>query len=90
MSKKLNEMETISVKDVKYLHGYKLEILFNDNAKKVVDFGRFLNTHSHPQFNKYKDEKYFKKFEIENGNLVWGKNWDMIFPVYDLYLGEIK
>jgi hypothetical protein len=32
----------------------------------------------------------FKKFRIENGNLVWGKDWDMIFPLYDLYPGRVK
>jgi hypothetical protein len=83
-------MRVISVKEAKYLNDYKIEILFNDNKKKIVDFGAFLNKHSHPQFNKYKQAKYFKKFQIENGNVVWGKDWDMIFPVYDLYRGEIK
>jgi hypothetical protein len=83
-------MKVISVKEAKYIDEYKLEIVFNDNKKKILDFGDFLATHSHPQFNKYKNPENFKRFKIENGNVVWGKDWDMIFPVYDLYKGEIN
>ncbi len=54
-----------------------------DNKKRIVDFETFLRSHSHPQFNKYKETENFKKFQIENGNVVWGRDWDMIFPVYD-------
>jgi Protein of unknown function (DUF2442) len=83
-------MKVISVSRASYIDGYKLEVEFNDNKKRVVDFGDFLNTHSHPQYNKYKKPENFKKFKIENGNIVWGKGWDMIFPVYDLYQGKIE
>lgn len=83
-------MKAISVKEAKYIDGFKVELLFSDNKKKVVDFSSFLETHSHPQFNKYKKRVNFKRFNIENGNVVWGKDWDMIFPVYDLYTGKIK
>jgi len=83
-------MKAISVLSAAYVGGYKLEVVFNDSKKRVVDFGNFLNTHSHPQYNKYKKPENFKKFKIENGNIVWGKDWDMIFPVYDLYQGTIE
>jgi len=82
-------MKTISVTNAKYINSYKLEVVFNDDKKKIIDFGDFLNSHSHPQFNKYKKEQNFKRFKIQNGNIVWGKDWDMIFPVYDLYSGKI-
>ena len=83
-------MKTISVKEALWAGDYMVDIIFNDHKKKRVDFGVFLNSHSHPQYNKYKQPAQFKKFKIENGNLVWGKDWDMIFPVYDLYLGRVK
>jgi len=41
-------------------------------------------------FKEYKKPENFKRFKIENGNVVWGKDWDMIFPVYDLYRGKIN
>ena len=58
--------------------------------KKFVDFAGFLETRSHPQFNKYKKQANFKRFNIENGNVVWRKDGDMIFPIDDLYTGKIK
>lgn len=82
-------MEILSITEAKYLNNFKVEIVFNHKSKKIVDFEEFLKSHSHPQFNKYKKEENFKKFKIENGNLVWGKDWDMIFPVYDLYTGKV-
>ena len=70
--------------------GVRLNIFFSDGASKVVDFGPFLTSHLHPQYNRYMNPKYFKTFKIENGNLVWGKNWDMVFPVEQLYRGIIE
>lgn len=83
-------MKTISIKDAKHIEAFKLEIIFNDGVVRMVDFGDFLQSHSHPQFNKYKKEENFKRFKIENGNVIWGKDWDMIFPLYDLYKGKIN
>lgn len=83
-------MKTISVNEVKYIEEYKLEIIFTDDKKKVVDFKQLFNTHSHPQYDKYKKTENFKRFKIENGNVTWGKDWDMIFPVYNLYQGKVN
>ena len=74
----------------KNIDGFKVELLFSDNMKKIVDFAGFLETRSHPQFNKYKKQANFKRFNIENGNVVWRKDGDMIFPIDDLYTGKIK
>lgn len=82
-------MKIIIVTSARHLREYQLEITFNHTEKRIVDFKNFFNFHSHPQFNKYKKEANFKRFKIENGNIVWGKDWDMIFPVYDLYQGKI-
>ena len=58
--------------------------------KNIIDkWIKFIRRHPHPQYNKYLDPKRFKKFEIENGNIVWGKNWDLIFPLEQLYAGKI-
>ncbi|HEY8689086.1 MAG TPA: DUF2442 domain-containing protein [Chitinophagaceae bacterium] len=83
-------MKSIAVKEVTYIDGYKLEIVFTNDKKKLVDFQQFLTTHSHPQYNKYKKTENFKRFKIENGNVILGKDWDIIFPVYDLYQGRIN
>ena len=83
-------MKVISIREAKYIDGFKVEVLFSDNKKQVVDFSGFLANNSHPQFNRYKKPENFRKFKIENGNIVWGKDWDMIFPVYDLYKGKVN
>jgi hypothetical protein len=82
-------MKYISVIGANYIEGLKLQIEFDDRKKKTIDFSCFFKSHPHPQYNKYANPEYFKKFKIENGNIVWGKNWDMIFPVIDLYKGKI-
>lgn len=35
------------------------------------------------------DENLFKCLKIENGNIVWGEDWDLIFPIEQLHKGEI-
>jgi hypothetical protein len=67
-----------------------VRLCFSDNTEKIIDIGNFIATHPHPQYNKYKEWKNFKKATIENGNVVWGKNWDLMFPIEQLYNGVIE
>lgn len=78
-------MKTISVIKAEYLDKYKIKITFNDNTLRVIDFLPFLNDNPHPQWEKYKNLTNFRKYKIENGNLVWGSNWDIVFPIANLY-----
>lgn len=71
------------------LGNLKVRVFFSDNKSQLVDIGDFIRRNPHPQYNKYLDPKKFKKFTIENGNIVWGKNWDLIFPVEQLYQGRL-
>lgn len=82
-------MKTLTIKEADYIGNYKIKLIFNDNKTKVVDFGKFLLSNKHPQYNKYKQLKNFRKFFINGGNIVWGKDWDLIFPVDQLYNGMI-
>lgn len=66
-----------------------VNIQFSDNTSRVVNIGDFIRRHPHPQYNKYLDEKKFSRFSIDGGNIVWGKNWDLIFPIEQLYTGCI-
>ena len=68
----------------------KVRVLFNDGTNQTVDFGPFLAERPHPQYNKYLDVEQFKTFSVEMGNLVWGENWDLIFPIEQLYQGKIR
>lgn len=82
-------MKTLMIKNADYIGNYKIKLIFNDNKIKVVDFGKFLLSNNHPQYNKYKQLKNFRKFFIDGGNIVWGKNWDLIFPIDQLRNGTI-
>jgi hypothetical protein len=64
-------------------------LTFSDNTTQTIDVGDFIRRHPHPQYNKYLDPKKFSRFSIENGNIVWGKNWDMIFPIEQLHAGTL-
>lgn len=66
-----------------------VSLTFCDNTVQTVDVGDFIRRHPHPQYNKYLDPRKFSRFTLENGNIVWGKNWDLIFPVEQLYAGTI-
>ncbi|MBO7623732.1 MAG: DUF2442 domain-containing protein [Bacteroidales bacterium] len=67
-----------------------IRLVFNDGFTSTVDIGDFIRRHPHPQYNKYLDPKKFQTFSIENGNVVWGKNWDLIFPIEQLRAGYLR
>ena len=79
----------MGVVSAKYVAPLKVELHFNDGIIKTVDVGAFIRKHPHPQYNSYLNENKFKKFKIEFGNIVWGKNWDLIFPLDKLYAGSL-
>jgi hypothetical protein len=71
----------------KYVAPLSVEVDFSDGTTQTVDVGAFIRKHPHPQYDSYLNEKKFKKFKIEYGNIVWGKNWDLIFPIDRLHAG---
>jgi hypothetical protein len=80
--------DLIEIKSAKYIGDYAIRILFNDGSNRLVDFKKFLESSLHPSIRLYLDEAKFKKFEIIDGNLNWN-DYDLIFPVNDLYQGKI-
>ena len=64
-------------------------VSFSDDTSRTVNIGDYILRHPHPQYNKYLDPKKFRRFSLENGNVVWGKNWDLVFPVEQLHAGVI-
>ncbi len=78
----------IEIMSASYLSDYKINITFNDSSIKTVDFEPFLSKSLHPSIVKYLDKGLFKKFVIKDGNLNWN-DYDLIFPVGDLYQGCI-
>ena len=72
------------------LGGLKVRLVFSDGTDSTVDVGDNIRRHPHPQYNKYLDPKKFRTFTIDGGNIVWGRNWDLIFPIEQLHEGVIR
>ena len=84
-----SDTETINVAAATYVNGYVIKVTFNDASEKNVDFEPFLSKSQHPSISKYLDLNNFNNFTIVDGNLNWN-DYDMIFPVWDLYEGKIN
>ena len=73
----------MKVVTAKYLDDYKIEIIFDDKKRNVINFLPALKKYA--TCKKYLDITLFKKFKVDSGNIVWGNNWEMIFKIEDLY-----
>ena len=82
-------MKTLYIVSAKVVDNLSVLLYFNDNTRQVVDIGSYIHNHPHPQYNKYLNPRQFAKFKIENGNIVWGDDWDLIFPIEELHRGCI-
>jgi hypothetical protein len=78
----------ISIKKANYIDDYKIYLQFNDGKENTLDFEKFIFKSQHPDIKKYKDKDLFKKFNLDYGELQWN-DYDLAFPVYDLYEGTI-
>ncbi len=83
-------MTPLQVVHIECFENITVRLCFSDHTEKIIDIGDFITKHPHPQYNKYLEWKNFKKVAIENGNVVWGKNWDLMFPIEQLYTGKIE
>ena len=82
-------MERIFVIKAENAGNLTVSLTFSDNTVQTVDIGDFIRRYPHPQYNKYLNPQKFSRFTIENGNIVWGKNWGLIFPVEQLHAGAV-
>ena len=79
----------VDVTGARVVAPYTLAIVFSDGAERMVDFGPFLLKSRHPVVRAYLNEDRFREFDIVGGNLNW-HDYDLIFPVADLYAGSIS
>lgn len=42
-----------------------------------------------PKF-QYLNEEDFLKYTLDDGNIVWGEDWDLVFPIEQLHAGVIQ
>ena len=80
--------DIIEIKSARYIGDFAIRIMFSDGFNKLVDFKSFLESSIHPSIQKYLDEDKFKDYQIVDGNINWN-DYDMIFPIDDLYHGKL-
>ncbi len=85
----IKENQIIKIEKVSYLSDYKLKLAFNDNTEQSIDFYPFLSNSLNPLIRKYLDEKKFKAYELDDGDLEWN-DYDLCFPIADLYENTIS
>jgi hypothetical protein len=79
----------IEVTTARYIGDYAIRVTFNDGNSKLVDFKPFLENSLHPSIRTYLEEDKFRNYQIVDGNLNWN-DYDLIFPIEDLYQGNIS
>ena len=78
----------LEITEAEYASGYKVRLTFNDGLVRVMDFEPFLRKARNPDLSQYRQLRKFKSFRLHYGDLMWG-DYEMIFPITDLYRGEI-
>lgn len=87
--KKARMPKVVQVAGVRHNSGYKLGIRFSDGHVSTVDFEPFLKRSVHPSIRVYLEPARFKAFTVEDGLLHWN-DFDLVFPMDDLYGGRIS
>jgi hypothetical protein len=57
-----------------YRGGHRIHLAFNDSSEGTVDFEQWLNG---PVFEPLKDPKFFRRFFVEGGTVVWPNGADI-------------
>lgn len=78
------------IKKATYLKNYIIAVEFADGKVSEVDVAPFLKSDIPAYLKIYLETDLFQKFHLANGNVVWGEDWDMVFPRDQLYEGKIK
>lgn len=82
-------MRTIKIINAKYLEDYKIQLVFNDEQTKIIDFSDLLNSTPYNNEKKFLKKEMFQQFKIELGDLIWN-DYDMCFQAKNLYKGILR
>jgi len=82
------EKDILEIRNAEYLGDFRIRFFFSDGNLKDISFKDFLCSAKNPATSKFLDEEKFKNFKLEYGDIIWG-DYDMCFPIYDLYSGKI-
>ncbi len=84
----LSEGVGLEILKASYRGDYRINMEFSDGHRSEMDFKPFLTSSLNSEARQFLDSTRFKDFRIEWGNLVWG-DYDMCFPIEDLYSGDL-
>ena len=88
-SKKVKE-ENIVVLEARYVGDFSVAITFSSGAILIVNFLPLFEKYVKGENLKYFAPERFRKFIVKNGNIYWGRNEDVIFPVSLLLKGLVS
>lgn len=77
---RLTNMELVWITNAQYLGEYRLELTFSNGKVKVFDAKDYIA--SHPLFAALKDQKVFRKFELDGWTVSWLNGKLDISPEY--------
>ena len=83
--KQKTEQKNLAVKSARYVQDFSIAITFTNGETKLIDFLPLFQKFAKGDNLKYFAPQNFKKFIVKNGNIYWGKNEDLIFPIELLY-----
>jgi hypothetical protein len=71
--------EILEVSSAKYIEEYRIELLFNDGERRIVDLK---DSFDGPVFQPLKDLDFFKKFKIDFNTIEWPNGADLLLNIY--------
>jgi hypothetical protein len=75
----------VHILSARHLTDYKIEVTFSDGKVNVFDYTNLV-MRDHAECVPYREEEAFKQFKVVNNNeIAWGDNWDMLLPFKTIY-----
>ena len=75
----------ISIQKALYINGYDILLHFSNGTQKIINFLLLFSEYAKGDFEKYLKPSLFKKYIVDNGNIYWGSDEDIIFPASLLF-----
>jgi len=67
----------LNVIQARYIKDYKIEILFDDKVRGIVDLKNIIENDHRPIFQELKDQKKFSKIKVDMDTIVWENGLDL-------------
>lgn len=78
---KNKEEQNVKIVKAYFLGGYKILLNFSDGRQRIINFLPIFKKYVKGYYSKYFLSENFKRFIVENGNIYWGENEEVIFTV---------